>query len=430
MKKIYLILLLALPCAMTWALAQDCSGCSGAPLLTNTSGAVTIDGTSYCDTGTVSIGSLDIMGNGGVLVIQANSTLNITDTPGVVLESSGGYIEVCDGAKLIINKALTLNTGNSIVLNSGAYMLTESTNSTISGTISMDKNSILEICGGSTNIPSNNRLLYTGTTGASDQSYFIVRGAVINTKSVASSNHIKWDDFYGNTPPVTENANFCAHADTSSCAANERSMGLSSTCGSGQQLQSALLPVFWVHLSGLPEGKGIRLSWEVVHDVPSVTFYIQRSDDAQKFGTAGQLTGTGFVGQPKNYSYMDYVLPQANAAYYRILAMGSGYETKYSQVIRVNLDGSKTNQIFRILPNPSASTSAQLELYIGLHSPHVLSVTDLNGKVMEQLKLPSGLTPNSTIDLGAQASLRSGYYLVTLKDESGNVIGTEKLLIQ
>ncbi|MGG7666153.1 T9SS type A sorting domain-containing protein [Dyadobacter sp. BHUBP1] len=148
---------------------------------------------------------------------------------------------------------------------------------------------------------------------------------------------------------------------------------------SGFVIQTSLvpLPVRLVSFNAKPEGKTVKLDWEIADAVNFSHFEVERASDAKQFEHIGKIN---FEEGTENYAMTD-AQPRTNAGgelYYRLKMLDRDDSYAYSKIVSVELDGSNVAYVY---PNPVADRfKISLPGYDG--KTGTLALVDASGKVV------------------------------------------------
>ncbi len=168
----------------------------------------------------------------------------------------------------------------------------------------------------------------------------------------------------------------------------------------------------------------VKLDWTTSGEENFNGFEIQRSTDNINWTVLGTLNATGNGTALENeYFFTDMNILPAKSFYRLRLISGDG-KFRYSEVKTVNIKNGI--QEITVSPNP-ASSMATLSVNALLNSEGLLSISDINGKLVyrQSVTLNKGV---NTIDMPVVQKLNSGIYMVQVS--INNETMTEKLIIQ
>jgi|GEM_PF-820984 len=141
------------------------------------------------------------------------------------------------------------------------------------------------------------------------------------------------------------------------------------------------LPVKFITTDAQRSGNDVLISWTVsLPPQPGTEFMIEYSSDGKKFTTIGKKTAdTGFA-----YHFVDKN-PSRGILYYRIKAKESNGKTAISTVVAIP---NRISAVYltRINPNP-VPDKAHLCLFSSVRTEAFLTIRDMTGKIMRQIKV-------------------------------------------
>jgi hypothetical protein len=187
---------------------------------------------------------------------------------------------------------------------------------------------------------------------------------------------------------------------------------------------SVALPVTFGSFEAYEKQKGIQLDWKVYTEDKVKNYEVERSADAVTFTVIGSLPALYNHGSGGNYSFFDGD-PLPGVSYYRIKNIDIDGKSAYSQVRMVNRD------IFvkglTLYPNPALNSFVLLQGNSLAGGIYKINISGINGQEIYRKTINHiGGTISQTIELPAK--IGKGVYLVTIKDEKGNNIFSEKLI--
>jgi hypothetical protein len=143
---------------------------------------------------------------------------------------------------------------------------------------------------------------------------------------------------------------------------------------------SAILPVKFGDIN-LSQTNGIaKISWNVLLEVNTEKYYIERSANGRDFAAVGSLSAS----QSKAYSFID-AAPLNITGFYRIKAVDKDGKLSYSNVIRLNSKKSEADMI--VTPNPITNGTINLQLNNFTKSTYTVSLFDASGRIAFTNKL-------------------------------------------
>ena len=188
----------------------------------------------------------------------------------------------------------------------------------------------------------------------------------------------------------------------------------------------AVLPVKFGSIKAYEKQNGIQLDWKVYSENKVKSYEVERSADARSYTSVGSLpafynnTGDG------DYGFFD-ASPLAGTSYYRIKNNDLDGKSSYSIVMRVNRN--KTIKGLSLYPNPVANGIVLLQGSDLGRGNYKLNIFGANGQeIFKQQIKHNGGTITHTIEL--PSTISKGVYMLSVKDENGNIIFREKLINQ
>jgi hypothetical protein len=186
------------------------------------------------------------------------------------------------------------------------------------------------------------------------------------------------------------------------------------------------LPVKFGSIKAYEKQNGIQLDWKVYSENKVKSYEVERSADARTFTTVGSLPALYNNTSDGGYGFFD-ANPLAGTSHYRIKNNDLDGKSSYSIVIRVNRN--KTIKGLNLYPNPVINGIVLLQGSDLGRGNYKINIFGANGQEMykQQIKHNGG-TISHTIEL--PLTLSKGVYMLSVKDENGNIIFKEKLVKQ
>lgn len=165
------------------------------------------------------------------------------------------------------------------------------------------------------------------------------------------------------------------------------------------------LPVEWVSFSGtVLDDRSVVLNWQTATERNNRHFEVQRSADAERFTTIGQVSASTATDAVHSYHHTDEQ-PAPGINYYRLRQVDLDGTATYSKTIAVVFRGGNFLTIF---PNPATDqVSVQLKDAVAIRS---INLYDPAGRLLQSE------TPKQTIALG---SLPPGVYYLEVVTQDG-----------
>ena len=377
-------------------------------------------------------GNLNVAGtlslNNGKINTQAN-TLTLTNaTPASQLSggSSSSYVYSTGVGRLTRNGLAAATSYNFPVGTSAYYMPVTVTPTTVSNF-------------------AVNVFSPASTTGVEGGPAFSDKSTIVDAvwnidRPVGTGNAtiiIQWEDAlegssftnYGNTDiGVSRFAGswLPATADNANSAANTVQATFNAFSPFGVGLIGVALPVKFGPLKAYEKQNGIQLEWKVYSEDIVKNYEVERSADARSFSVLGSLPALYNNSIGGDYDFFD-ANPLPGVSFYRIKNYDLDGKSSFSQVIRVNRD--KTIKGLSLYPNPVSNGIVLLQGSDLRRGNYKINIFGANGQeIFRQQISHNGGTISQSIEL--PVTISKGVYMLSMKDENGNIIFKEKLVTQ
>ena len=186
------------------------------------------------------------------------------------------------------------------------------------------------------------------------------------------------------------------------------------------------LPVKFGTLKAYEKQNGIQLDWKVYSENKVKNYEIERSADARTFTSVGSLPALYNNTSDGDYGFFD-ANPLPGTSYYRIKNNDLDGKSAYSIIVRVNRN--KTIKGLNLYPNPVVNGIVLLQGSDLSRGNYKINIFAANGQeIFKQQIQHNGGTISQTIEL--PLTLSKGVYMLSVKDENGNIIFNEKLVKQ
>jgi hypothetical protein len=175
------------------------------------------------------------------------------------------------------------------------------------------------------------------------------------------------------------------------------------------------LPLVLTRFSGMLQGAGVLLSWQVEQESGLAQYDVEGSTDGVSYLNVGEVASAGGAAGGSGGSYQYFVAdPAVGENYYRLKMVNTDGTFSYSNVVVVAVAGS--GQGITVLGNPFV-TSCMVRVTAATGAPVSLRLTDISGKLLwhEEMVLSAGTT---TFILPQTAGLAPGVYLLSLMGTS------------
>ena len=175
------------------------------------------------------------------------------------------------------------------------------------------------------------------------------------------------------------------------------------------------LPISLISFVASVVNKSALLEWVTTSEVSFNKFIVEKSTSDNSFIPIAIITSK-HLNTGNNYSYSDEA-PLQNIQYYRLKMMDNGGSFKYSSVVKLISIDSRLPSI-SIYPNP-VKHILKITLKDAFSNSYKVRITTMTG-VLVYSKSKITLSGNTlTIDV---ANFTSGFYVIALTDEKGNII--------
>jgi hypothetical protein len=182
------------------------------------------------------------------------------------------------------------------------------------------------------------------------------------------------------------------------------------------------LPLDLLGFSGKLQNDDALLNWKTENETHTAGFDVERSADGKSFAGIGTVQSTNRPGI-NYYTYKDRKVSSLSISevYYRLKQKDTDGHYKYSQVIRLSLEGKNTVALY---PNP-ANSKVALSISLTAADNLQLRIVDNIGRVVQQQQ--ASLSTGTTIMNLDVNSLASGIYYLELR---GNVLNERKQFVK
>lgn len=170
-----------------------------------------------------------------------------------------------------------------------------------------------------------------------------------------------------------------------------------------------VLPVDFLNLSGVLQNDLVSLNWSVIASKEVDHFDIERSTVNGNYIKTGQVWDPVQLNKVQQFSFTDDIYNlHAAIIYYRIRAIGSNGDTKYSNILIVRKQKERT--IFSIAPNP-ARDYVSLTFESSKEADVIIRLVDFSGKVvlLQTKQVHKGI---NTVQLSGLEKFSAGMYTV------------------
>ncbi len=186
------------------------------------------------------------------------------------------------------------------------------------------------------------------------------------------------------------------------------------------------LPVKFGTIKAYEKQNGIQLDWKVYSENKVKSYEVERSADGRLYTSVGSLPALYNNTADGSYGFFD-ANPLPGTSYYRIKNNDLDGKSAYSIVVRVNRN--ETIKGLSLYPNPVLNGIVLLQGSDLGRGNYKINIFSANGQeIYKQQLIHNGGTISHTIELSPTIS--KGVYMLSIKDENGNIIFNEKLVKQ
>jgi hypothetical protein len=183
-----------------------------------------------------------------------------------------------------------------------------------------------------------------------------------------------------------------------------------------------VLPFQFLNLNGVWQNTQIQLVWTIIATQDVDRFEIERSIDNIAYAKIGTVTDAVKLNQQQSFGFTDDVSGINNSIiYYRLKVIGKTGEIKYSNILLVRQNQTKTS--VSIMPNP-ANDYVVVKFFVEKESEVIIKLIDNIGKTVLQYNLRAS-KGNNNLQLNNLTKYSSGVY--TLQVMVNDEIVTKKL---
>jgi hypothetical protein len=131
-------------------------------------------------------------------------------------------------------------------------------------------------------------------------------------------------------------------------------------------------------VNAVPKNKDILVSWKVENELNIHHYDVEASADGRNFQSIGAVNATAIT----NYQWLD---EQATVGdhYYRIKAIGSNGEIKYSKIVKATISVPSSITVF---PNPiKEDRIAHLKFEQMIQGKYTVRVLNISGQILQRV---------------------------------------------
>ena len=181
------------------------------------------------------------------------------------------------------------------------------------------------------------------------------------------------------------------------------------------------LPILLSFFNGEYQNNVVKLSWKIETQSNFSHFEIERTTDAANFTTIGNIT----LSNNNLYSFLDLNLTSGSIYYYRLKMIDADGNFKYSNIVVIRMNGSKSKII--IYPNP-ASEFINAELGSNAKGDYNLQLIDATGRTVNTVSVKNAQA-NQLVSI-QRAGLASGLYVFKIVSSHYNETTLSKVIFK
>jgi hypothetical protein len=167
------------------------------------------------------------------------------------------------------------------------------------------------------------------------------------------------------------------------------------------------LPDIFQEFSVAPNGKaGVSLNWKVAQESNEKVYFIEHSNDGNKWTDLGVVRSAGISGEPVKYVYF-HASAEPGIHYYRIRQTDPNGNKNYSPVKKVRLNESLQIAMW---PNPVKDMLSVSIPALSGNTGYNATLYDHQGRLLISMPLHGGI---NTINI---RSLAPGSYVILVRD--------------
>jgi hypothetical protein len=178
------------------------------------------------------------------------------------------------------------------------------------------------------------------------------------------------------------------------------------------------LPLKFGDLKIYKENNDLHIDWSTYDEMNVDHFEIERSQNGQQFTTAGMVNaeGNGKSGKT-DYNWID-PSPLTGTSFYRVKEIDIDGESKYSSVVRIDID--QDNYKLNLFPNPVVNKKVSVQANIEKGRYNIM-VSNLDGKkIYDQVLDHNGGIISQSIQL--PSTISPGIYLFTIRGNGVKIL--------
>ena len=187
-----------------------------------------------------------------------------------------------------------------------------------------------------------------------------------------------------------------------------------------------VLPVTISSVKAALLNNDVAVEWKVANEINMLGYEVEKSTSGTVFNSSYSVKVNGSNNANNTYNWFDVNATQGNN-FYRIKSIDNNGEVKYSAIVKVTINSSKTSSI-KIYPNPVNNNIINLQLTNQPKGNYLLKFTNNIGQTIYSTNMQSN-SINSTLSINIPGKLTSGVYNLEV-NTSDNKTSTQKVIVE
>ena len=173
------------------------------------------------------------------------------------------------------------------------------------------------------------------------------------------------------------------------------------------------LPLTFTGLNAYRHNTAINIDWKTATENNMKDYTVERSTDGSNFKGIAMIKANNLP--VNNYSYTD-AYPATGSNYYRILSADINGVSKYSEVLKVDIE--KGFSLMKVFPNPVINKTINLQVINEPAGLYVIRLVNGFGQLMstKQVQHPGG---SSTVTITPLQNIPHGIYQLEINQPGG-----------
>ena len=187
-----------------------------------------------------------------------------------------------------------------------------------------------------------------------------------------------------------------------------------------------VLPVTISSVKAALLNNDVAVEWKVANEINILGYEVEKSTSGTVFTSSYSVKVNGSNNANNTYNWFDVNATQGNN-FYRIKSIDNNGEVKYSAIVKVTINSSKTGSI-KIYPNPVNNNIINLQLTNQPKGNYLLKLTNNIGQTIYSTNMQSN-SINSTLSINIPGKLTSGVYNLEVNTPD-NKTSTQKVIVE